>query len=62
MHEYLKFFGTNNQQEIDHFLIYERDLLWIANNRGVAVQDLTKRCIQDWWLFMLILIESYENH
>ena len=27
MHEYLKFFGTNNQQKIDRFLIYERDLL-----------------------------------
>ncbi len=27
MHEYLKFFGTNNQQETVRFLIYERDLL-----------------------------------
>ena len=27
MHEYLRFFGTNNQQKVDHFLIYERDLL-----------------------------------
>ncbi|OOV81342.1 MULTISPECIES: hypothetical protein [unclassified Acinetobacter] len=28
MHEYLKFFGTNNQQETVRFLIYERGLLW----------------------------------
>ena len=27
MHEYLRFFGTNNQQKVDHFLIYERGLL-----------------------------------
>lgn len=27
MHEYLKFFGTNNQQKIGRFLIYERDLI-----------------------------------
>jgi len=27
MHEYLKFFGTNNQQEVDRFLIYERGLI-----------------------------------
>lgn len=27
MHEYLKLFGTNNQQEVDRFLIYERDLI-----------------------------------
>ncbi|WP_180157795.1 UvrD-helicase domain-containing protein [Acinetobacter sp. YH12045] len=28
MHEYLKFFGTNNQQETVRFLIYERGLLY----------------------------------
>ncbi|POU25165.1 hypothetical protein C3420_05990 [Acinetobacter sp. ACNIH3] len=27
MHEYLKFFGTNNQQETVCFLIYERGLI-----------------------------------
>ena len=27
MHEYLKFFGTNNQQETVRFLIYERGLI-----------------------------------
>ena len=27
MHEYLRFFGTNKQQKVDRFLIYERDLL-----------------------------------
>ncbi len=29
MHEYLKFFGTNNQQETVRFLIYERGLLFL---------------------------------
>jgi len=29
MHEYLKFFGTNNQQETVCFLIYERGLFLI---------------------------------
>ncbi len=28
MHEYLKFFGTNNQQETVRFLIYERGLIY----------------------------------
>lgn len=28
MHEYLKFSGTNNQQKIDRFLIYERGLIF----------------------------------
>jgi len=27
MHEYSKFFGTNNQQKIERFLIDEKDLL-----------------------------------
>ncbi len=31
MHEYLKFFGTNNQQETVRFLIYERGLV-ISND------------------------------
>ena len=32
MHEYWKFFGTNNQQKIDRFLIYERDLLLVEKD------------------------------
>ncbi len=27
MHDYLKLFSTNNKQNIDRFLIYERDLM-----------------------------------
>ena len=27
MHEYFRLFGTDNQQKIDRFLIYERDLI-----------------------------------
>ena len=36
MPEYLRFFGTNNQQKkTDHFLIYERDLLLNIRTRAV---------------------------
>ena len=34
MHEYLKFFGTNNQQKVDRFLIYERALIRIVHVFG----------------------------
>ena len=34
MHEYLRFFGTNNQPKVDHFLIYERDLVLISSEVG----------------------------
>lgn len=27
MHDYLRLFGTNNKQNIDRFLIYEKDLM-----------------------------------
>ncbi len=34
MHEYLKFFGTNNQQETVRFLIYERGLIRLNKKIG----------------------------
>ncbi|UUS65713.1 MULTISPECIES: hypothetical protein [unclassified Acinetobacter] len=41
MHEYLKFFGTNNQQETVRFLIYERGLMTMdtVNNACIYPED-----------------------
>ena len=39
MHEYLKFFGTNNQQETVRFLIYERDLISNYYAVDIMLQD-----------------------